>query len=170
MIRCFCLIAFVSSALCAQSNDSATLQAILQELRLLRQEIPATNLVAQRVQILLYRARVQEDVVSKARQHADQITAKLKDAERERSRTSASLKETEDKLAGTQEKAQREMFEEVIREFKHRLEMWGQEEERFRFAEVTATDDLKKEEAKLADLQQRLDKIERQLEAYGTDK
>jgi hypothetical protein len=47
---------------------------------------------------------------------------------------------------------------------KRRVDMWSQEESGLRAAEIEAASDLKGEQAKLADLQQRLGQLEHQLE------
>jgi len=49
-------------------TDSNTLRAILDEVHKLRQDLQATSATVQRVQILLYRLRIQTDVVAQASQ------------------------------------------------------------------------------------------------------
>lgn len=151
----------------AQSSDSQTLAGILQQVRELRQDLHGMTLVAQRVQILLYRAQLQGEAVKNAALRYDQVAAKLKDAESNRVGSMNAFKEAEERLAALQNQSERKAAEEVVQEMKRRLEMWSSEESSFRTAEVAASSDLRTEQAKLLELQQRLDKLERQLEEYA---
>ena len=74
----------------------------------------------------------------------------------------------EEKLVSLQNTNQRRELEEVVREMKRRAEMWSQEESSYRAAETAAATDLRTEQAKLAELQQRLDRLEQQLESLST--
>jgi chromosome segregation ATPase len=62
---------------------------------------------------------------------------------------------------------QRGELEEVVRDMKRRVEMWSHDESSYRAAETAAAGDLT-EQAKLAELQQRLDRLEQQLESLST--
>ena len=99
MIRKAWLFFLVSSTMLAQSTDPATLQALLQEVRQLRQDLNGMTLVAQRVQILLYRIQPQDDVTKKAAQRYDEASAKVRDAERNRTEAVSGLKTAEENLA-----------------------------------------------------------------------
>jgi len=151
----------------AQSSDSQTLAALLQQLRELRQDLHGMTLVAQRVQILLYRVQLQDDAAKKAALRYDHASAKLKDAERNRMEAVSGFKAAEDRLPSLQSPTDRKAGEEVVREMKRRVEMWSAEESSFRAMEVAAGNDLKAEQAKLLELQQRLDRLEQQLEQYA---
>ena len=151
----------------SQSNDSQTMQSLLQELRQIRQDLHGMTLVAQRVQILLYRIQLQDEATRKALLRYDQVNSKLKDAERNRVEAARLLKDAEEKLSSAQNPNERTSLEEVIREMKRRSEMWSAEESSFRGLEATAETDLRTEQTKLLELQQRLDRLERQLESFG---
>ncbi len=164
MRRLVYLFLLVSTSAFAQSSDAQTLQAILQELRQLRQDLQGTTAVAQRVQILLYRLQLQDDVIKKATQRHDQTAAKVNDAERFRTEATNGQKKAEEKLASLRDQNQRPAVEAEVTEMKRRVDMWSQEESGLRAAEIEAASDLKGEQAKIADLQQRLDQLEHQLE------
>lgn len=164
MIRIAGLIYLAASAMLAQPTDSQTLQALLQEMRQLRQELTNITAAAQRVQILLYRVQLQDDVVKKAAARHSQVAAKLKDAERNRVEAVGALKAAEDRLAAAQNPPDRKAGEEVANEMKRRVEMWSNDETGLRAVEVSAGIDLRTEQAKLLELQQRLDRLEQQLE------
>jgi hypothetical protein len=156
-----------SLTLAAQSSDSQTLSAILAEIRQLRQELTATTAAAQGVQILLYRLQLQGDVVRNAVQRHDQAVAKVKDAERARLDAASGLKAAEDKLASMGNDSQRPTIEAQAREMKRRVEMWTRDEADSRAVEIGADSELRRERATLADLQQKLDQLDHQLQRYA---
>jgi hypothetical protein len=59
------------------STDSQTPQALLGEVRQLRKDLQTTTVASQRVQILVYRAQLQESVVAGAQQRLDAVHSKL---------------------------------------------------------------------------------------------
>jgi chromosome segregation ATPase len=158
------VFAAASTILAQQPADSQTLQALLQEMRQLRQDLNGMTLVGQRVQILLYRIQLQDDVTKKAAQRYDQANAKVRDAERNRTEAVSSLKATEDKIAAARDQNERDRLESIVRELKRRIEMWSNDEAGYRAAEGAAGTDLRTEQAKLSELHQRLDRLEEQLE------
>jgi hypothetical protein len=155
-----------STILAQQPPESQTLQALLQEMRQLRQDLNGMTLVAQRVQILLYRIQLQDDVTKKVAQRYDQANAKDRDAERNRTEAVSGLKATEDKIAAVRDQNERDRLESLVRELKQRVEMWSNDEAGYRAAEVAAGTDLRTEQAKLSELHQRLDRLEQQLDKH----
>jgi chromosome segregation ATPase len=168
MRRIGALLLLTSVTLVAQSADSQTLSSILAEIRQLRQELAGMTIVAQRVQILLYRLQIQRDAVKSAMQRHDQAVAKVKDADQARTNAANGLKAAEEKLASAGNESQRPALEAEAREMKRRVDMWTSEEGDLRAAEISADSELKREQAALADLQQRLDQLEIQLQSYST--
>jgi hypothetical protein len=66
------LLALPAGALCqSPATDSQTLQAILAEVRQLRDELRTTSAAAQRAQILVYRLQAQQAVVTRLSQKTD---------------------------------------------------------------------------------------------------
>jgi chromosome segregation ATPase len=167
MIRTACAFFLAATGMLAQSSDPQTLQALLQEVRQLREDVRAMTLVGQRVQILLYRVQLQDDATKKAAQRHDQANEELRAAERNRLEGANRLKAAEEKLAALRDQSHREAIEDEVREMKHRFEVWSRDETTYRDAEIAADNELKAEQAKLVDLQQRLDRLERQLESYA---
>lgn len=107
LARLFPMLFVLCCPLPGQTSDSQTLQALLQEVRQLRDDVQGMTLVGQRVQILLYRIHLQSDVVKKYADSYEQTKAKLKEGERARVQMSLELKITEERLAGTEDRAQR---------------------------------------------------------------
>lgn len=166
MTRIWCLFLLATSNLPAQSSEQ-TLQLLLQELRQFRQEIRGMSLVSQRVQILLYRVQVQDEAARKATQRYEQANSKLREAERVLAEQTGSLKMAEEKLASSQNPALRASLEEAVQQLKRSIEIWFRDKNGYQEAEATAGSALKAEQAKLSELQQRLDQLEQQLANYA---
>jgi chromosome segregation ATPase len=165
MTRIACFLLLASTTMPAQSSDSQTLLALLQELRQLRQDMYRMTLGAQRAQILLHRIQLQDDATKKTIQRYEQTNARFRDAERAHAEAVSGLKAAEEKLASLQNPNQRGELEALVQEMKQRVEMSSREESGYRAADVAAGGDLRTEQAKLSDLQQRLDRLEQQMEA-----
>jgi hypothetical protein len=168
MRRIAAFLLLTSAPLVAQNADSQTLSSILAELRQLRQEIAGMTITAQRVQILLYRLQIERDAVKSLMQRHDQAEAKLKDADQARMNATNALKAAQEKLASVGNESQRPALEAEVREMKRRVDMWTSEEGDLRAVEIAADSELKREQATLADLQQKLDQLENQLQNYST--
>src|SRR6266850_5103112 len=91
-------LALIGSAAFGQAlSVDSVMQSLLAEVRLLRQDLQAVTVTAQRVQIVLYRLQVQESAIARATQRYDQARAKLADAEASRNRVVAEVKKVEDR-------------------------------------------------------------------------
>jgi len=110
-------------------GDSQTLQALLSEVRQLRQDLQTTTIAGQRAQILIYRLQGQEAAVAHASQRLDDARAKLAGTQSERKRLAAEVKQQEDFISNTENPpAQRKEVEAVLPQRKTRLE-WLENEE-----------------------------------------
>jgi len=69
-LGCILLIVPIIAAAQSNSTDSQTLQALLGEVRQLRQELRSSTVAAQRAQILIYRVQAQQGAVNRVSQKA----------------------------------------------------------------------------------------------------
>jgi hypothetical protein len=113
-----------SSAAFGQTSptDSQTLQALLAELRQLRQELRTTTMAAQRVQILLYRLQIQEAAVARAQRRVDEARSALSQTQAEVKMMASAIKQTEDKVSNAQNPVERKRQEDLLAKFKAELE------------------------------------------------
>src|SRR5436309_6175159 len=82
--------------------DSQTLQALLSEVRQLRQDLQTTTIAAQRAQILIYRLQGQEAAVARASQRLDEAREKLARSQDDRKHVAADVKRFEDSLSSSE--------------------------------------------------------------------
>ena len=131
-------------------GDSQTLQALLSEVRQLRQDLQTTTIAGQRAQILIYRLQGQEAAVARASQRMDEARDKLARIQDERKHVSSDAKQTEDFISNTENPAtQRKELEDRVRQLKTRLELLESEEQQRQTREIEAEQQLRAEEVRL---------------------
>jgi len=146
-------------------GDSQTLQALLTEIRLLRQDLRTTTVAAQRSQILIYRLQGQEAAVARASQRLDEAREKLVRIQDERKHVAAEVKLTEDFVSNTENPAtQRKELENRLSELKARLETLESDEQQYQSREIEVQQQLRAEEVRLSDLRDQLDRLDKTLE------
>lgn len=147
------------------SSDSQTLQSILAELRQLRQELAATALTTQRMQIVLYRLQAQEAAVSRLSQRLDDARSELAQLQAEGKRGAADIKRQEEFVdRADTSAADRKAIEAVLPQQKARLEAVQTQEQQQQAKESEIRDQLRLEQAKLDTLQEDLANLEKALE------
>jgi chromosome segregation ATPase len=146
-------------------SDSQTLQALLTEIRLLRQDLRATTVAAQRSQILIYRLQGQEAAVGRASQRLDEVREKLASTEDERKHVTAEVKQIEDFVSNIENPAtQRKELESRLSELKTRLGSVENDQQQNQSREIEAEQQLRAEEVRLSDLRDQLDRLDKTLE------
>jgi len=147
------------------SGDSQTLQSLLSEVRLLRQDLRTTTVATQRSQILIYRLQGQEAAVGRASQRLDEGREKLARTQDEWKHVAAEVKQQEDFVSNTENPpTQRKALENRLPELKTRLESLESEEQQHQSREIDAEQQLRAEEVRLSDLRDRLDRLDKALE------
>src|SRR6266436_6135774 len=158
----------VSSAL-AQTNpsDSDTLKALLAEVRLLRHDLQTTTIAAQRAQILVYRAQAQESVVRRMQERVDDTRSKLAQIQSEQRNRASTMKQIEERRrqSETTTTAQKEL-EEMLAQIKARFDADANKEQEAQAKLIESEEQLRLEQAKLAGLQDQLDRLEKSLEDF----
>jgi chromosome segregation ATPase len=164
----FVLVLLVFSTPCfgqTTPGDSQTLQALLSEVRLLRQDLRTTTVAAQRSQILIYRLQGQEAAVGRASQRLDEAREKLARTQDARKQAAVEVKRLEDFVSNTENPpTQRKALENRLSELKTRLESLGSEEQQHQSREIDAEQQLRAEEVRLGDLRDQLDRLDKALE------
>ncbi len=146
-------------------GDSQTLQALLSEVRQLRQDLQTTTIAGQRAQILIYRLQGQEAAVARASQRLDEARDKLARIEEQRQQVVTAIKRTEGLISNTDNPpTQRKELEDSLAQFKTRLESLENQEQQPQTREIEAQQQLRAEEVRLSDLRDQLDRLDKALE------
>ncbi len=91
----FALIITTTAAAQTPSPDSQALQALVTEIRQLRQDMQATTIATQRVQIVLYRLQTQTALVTRASSRLDELRSALGALQSDMKSTSARVLQME---------------------------------------------------------------------------
>jgi predicted nucleic acid-binding Zn-ribbon protein len=147
------------------STDPHTLQALLAEVRQLRHDLQTVTAAVQRAQILIYRVQAQETVVRRVQERVEETRSNLDHIQSEKRRHAAQLKQIED-LQSHPETAQTEgrTLEDALAQLRARVEMEESDEQETQTRLTEAEDQLRVEQAKLDQLQDDLDRLDKVLE------
>jgi chromosome segregation ATPase len=142
------------------------MQALVAEVRLLRKDLQTTNGYALKAQILLYRLQIQEATVARVSQRLSDERSKLAQTQDHRRAIAASLKRNEEFLDNTEvSPTDRKQVQQEISRLKAELESLAGEEQQRQTAELEAEEQLRTEQAKLSGLEDRVDRLEKELDS-----
>jgi chromosome segregation ATPase len=144
----------------ATPTESQTLQAVLAEIRQLRQDLQTSAIAARRAQILIYRLRVQEDAVANASQRLDEAKSSIEQLRANRKYHESEIKRYEEMKDRPENAAQRKQFEDAITEFKAQIEALLHEEQEAQMRETELEQQSRIEQAKLEQLDGELDRLD----------
>ncbi len=168
MIRFLVLAAFLSVAGATQAqSDPQTLQALLTEVRQLRQALQALTVTAQRSQILVFRLQAQGTVVARAAQRVDDLRSRIASLQSERRNAQSQLKQMEEHLSSSRDLAERNRVEEMLTQLKAHFESLGVTEQDLLTRQSEAQEQLRIEQGKLGILEEQLNRLDRDLETAG---
>jgi len=148
-------------------SEAETLRSLLSEVRQLRQALQTTTVTAQRMQIALYRLQVQVLAASRATQRLDEARSKVAEAERLRQQLSAQVEDMENLQSHTDDQRERANREVELQRTKKELEWRTSEEQQLRTVESEALAHVQAEQAKLTELQDGLERLDKTLANQG---
>ena len=147
----------------APSSDAQTLQALLTEVRELRQDLRSSLARIQRGQILLSRLQTQQAAVTRALERLNDARSKLADAQAQQNHSAANIKRLEDALSAEENLAQQKQLRDMISHSKSELEDWVGLAQQRQATEIGTEQELRTERDKLNMLETQLDELVRKL-------
>ncbi len=146
-------------------NEPEGMRAFVAEVRLSRKDLQATNGHALKAQVLLYRLQVQEATVSRVSQNLNDLRSSIVTMQERQRNLMATIKHFE-KLVDDSDTppAQRKDAEGEISVLKAELEGLTAEEQQRQTAKIEAEEQLRTEKAKLSALEDRVDRLEKELD------
>jgi chromosome segregation ATPase len=169
LLLCAAFLTVLTSRAAAQTSapntDSRTLQSILEEMRKLRQDLRTTSIQAQRAQILLYRVRLQLDVVERATQQLNEVRTSAAQQKNELEQFDEAMKRFEEQIDQSQDPAQKKQFEMERSMVQKHFEQLRTSASDNQTKEADLTNQLRNEQAKLDELQEQLDRLDKKLES-----
>jgi chromosome segregation ATPase len=149
----------------ANPDNNSVLQALLTEIRALRQDLQTSAATIQRVQILMFRVQTEAEFVSRASQRADDAHNRCANAQQQRRYLTAQVEQLEARRSNPQTPADQNLGDQITR-LKSNLESMSTEEQQCTAREIEAGAQLKDEQNKMADLQDQLDKLDKLLAGH----
>jgi DNA repair exonuclease SbcCD ATPase subunit len=167
MKRNFLLILFVfgipaAGLAQATTSDSQTLQALLTEVRELRQDLRLSLARIQSAQILLSRLQTQQAAVTRASEHLNDARSKLTEAQNHHNDVRNNLKRLEEALSAEENLVRQKELRDMINHSKSELEDSTEVQQR-QAAEIESEQQMRAEQDKLAVLETQLDELVRKL-------
>ena len=147
------------------SKDSPTLQALLTEVRQLRQDLEATALVTHKLQILLYRLQTQNTTVTRLSRSVDDAHSEVNQLKNERDKLAADIKQAEDFVSSNlNASGDRKSVEDALPGLKEKLLSLDNQLQEVQEKESAAQEQLRSQEAKLERMEADFDRLEKSFE------
>ena len=150
------------------AKEPDTLQALLAEVHQLRQDIEAMTVASQRVQIALYSLQMQDAAVARAAKRLDDARSKCSEVSANREHTASEIQRMESALAsGTLGPAETRELQSRLTQIKSQAEAQSAEGQTCQTAEAEASSQLRDDQAKLIELQDRIERLDKTLQRLG---
>ena len=160
----------ITLAQTGSAPDSATLQSLLTEVRQLRVTLERTMMVWPQMQLLLQRAQLQQQRVESVSRQLEQLRDQLARSAADSGRLAAEVKRTEEILTEEQDARRRRDIEINLKRIKAVSEEQATRDQQQQARESQLDGQLQGERAKLNELNDRLDALERVLQAPPSSK
>ena len=163
---------FLSSAAaaCAQTGaaDSPIAQALLTEIRALRQDLQTTAVTIQRVQIVVYRLQRESAELDRATERRDETRNRCDQAQLQHKNLAAQIEQAEAESQDPHDPLKQKSAQDRLVSWKQQLEMWSDQEQQCQTEQVEVETRLRAEQAKMGDLQDQLDRLDKLLTAMAS--
>ena len=147
----------------AAPSDAQALQALLTEVRALRQDLRISLNRTQTMQILLVRFQLQEGAIARASDRLNNARQKLLDTHVHQKELALEARRLEDALNSAENPQQRTDIQERVQHVKSDLEVAGNIEQQNQTTEIQAEQELRTEQDKLSALEAQLDELIRSM-------
>ena len=158
------LLALGPGAAYAQPADTATLQTLIQEVRQLRLAIERSSTLVPRLQLTLARYQAQQDRVERLEREMRTFHTQITTESTGKDHMTATIARMEEQARQTQDAALRKQYEDSSSAMRRELEMQAQREQQWRLQEADLAGQLKTEQAKLNELSNQLDQLDRKMQ------
>lgn len=147
-----------------QGDNGQPIQALLNEVRQLRLAIQRSNLNTYHAQVTLERLRIQQQIVDRLNEKLGEVRERMAKVKIDQARLPERFPEIEIRLSQETDPAKRREIENEKKIFKFEAEQFAQIEAQGRETETMLNGQLQNEQAKLNELNERLDALQRELE------
>jgi len=159
------LFAAFSALAQTPQKESDVLQSLLAEVRQLRQAIEAMTVASQRAQIALFTLQMQDSAVARTSQRLEEVRNRCRGEDANRQRQGLEIQNLETSLAsGNLPEAQAKSIQASLTQRKSSLEAQATVVQACQASEAEVSIQLRNDQAKLAELQDRIERLDKSLE------
>jgi hypothetical protein len=157
---------FSSAAVCQAPAcpEAQTLQSLLTEVHQLRQDLQTVSVAARRAQILIYRLYVQDAIVQRVSENLNNAKTALDAMRTNRGFQTEQIKQYEEARDGSEDPTHRKQMDDMIAQWKSRLEAENSTEQELQAKETELEEELRTERAKFEQEQAKLAELDNALE------
>jgi chromosome segregation ATPase len=148
------------------SSESQIAQTMLAEIRQLRSDLQTTAATIQRVQIVMYRLQSEAALLDRATQRLEQARAECNQVQARRAALASQIDQAEARQTRSQNPLEQKNAEEMIAGLKANAGLLATEEQQYQTERADAESQFRTEQAKMNDLQDQLDRLDKVLAAY----
>jgi len=150
-----------------QTSDAQTrtMEAVLSEIRQLRQDLQTAAFAARKAQIVIYRLHVQQGVLEQATSRLDNVKMEITQIENQKRYQTEQIKRFKEMKEQAENEEQKQQLEGNIAAFESNLQDWEPREQELQTQQIDLEAEVRVEQAKLARLDEQLDRLENALES-----
>jgi chromosome segregation ATPase len=165
----FLFLSLCSFSPSSQSTESQTrtMEAILSEIRQLRQDLQVAAASTRKAQIVIYRLHVQADVLERATERLENTKGELAQLDSQKKSLTEQIRQLEEMKDRPENEQRRKQFEDYLTNSKANLEAVGPREQELQAKQIELEADLRMEQAKWDRLQSELDRLENSLDSLA---
>ena len=168
MIRALLVLSISLPALAQNASpDTQLTQTLITEIRQLRQDLQTMAATIQRIQIVMYRLQAQTAIMNRASSRLDDAHNRCIITQQQYKTMSVEIQRAEERLRTTQSPTEQKQIEDMITRFKSQIEMSASDAQQCQVRESEADSQYRAEKAKMAELEDQLDKLDKLLAAVG---
>jgi chromosome segregation ATPase len=165
---CLAILLLKISAAAQSAPPDSLSQAMLAEVRQLRLDLQSTAATIQRIQIAVHRIQTESNLLDRATQRLEQARASCTETDRERKMFTAQIEQIDARRRSSPSSSDQTAAQEQISQFKSALEELASQEQQCQAERVDAEAQFRTEQAKMNDLENQLEKLDRALSAYAS--
>lgn len=159
------LICISFPAQCQTSEPQArTMEAVLTEIRQLRQDLQLAAIATRKAQIVIYRLHVQQEVLRRATERVDNVTGELNQIENQKKYQAEQIKRLKEVRDRAETDQQKKQIEENLTALEGNQEFWEPREQELQTQRIELEAELRTEQSKWAHLEDELERLENQLD------
>lgn len=162
-----CFVAGVLGAAAAAAESPGMDSQMLAEVRQLRVDLQTAAATIQRVQIVMFRLQVQGAALEGARQRMENARANCSLAPIQRQNMESQIERTEASRRSSQNPVEQKSAENLLAQLRSEIELLAKQEQECQAPRAEAEAEFRNEDAKMNELQDQLERLDKTLAGYG---